>query len=407
MTIEIRDLRADELRPWLVAVETAFGEGVREERIPGFERIIEGDRILAAVDGDAIVGGGAIFSLGLTIPGGELPAAGVTAVAILPTHRRRGALTELMRRQFHDARERGESLAFLWASEGSIYQRFGYGLASLSSSIEIPQSRGGFRTDSAPEGALRFIQRDEAAKVFPAIYDDVRRRTPGFFTRSADWWEIEVLDDPEWRRGGAGPRFHAVHEVDGQPEGYVSYRIREDWDWTGFKSALEVRELFGTSHRAIRELWRFCFSVDLVATVKASLGRPDHPLLLMLAEPRRLKLTLGDALWLRILDVAGALAPRSYAASDRVVLELSDHFLPDQAGRWALDTTGDSARVQRTDAAPDLALDVTDLGALYLGGFTVAELARAGRTSELTVEAGRRVDAMFATDQRPWCPQIF
>ena len=127
----------------------------------------------------------------------------------------------------------------------------------------------------------------------------------------------------------------------------------------------------------------------------------------LLAEPRRLKLTLGDALWLRILDVAGALAPRSYAASDRVVLELSDHFLPDQAGRWALDTTGDSARVQRTDAAPDLALDVTDLGALYLGGFTVAELARAGRTSELTVEAGRRVDAMFATDQRPWCPQIF
>ncbi len=407
MTIEIRDLRPDELRPWLEAVETAFGEGVREERIAGFERIIERDRMLAAVDGDTIVGGGAIFSLGLTIPGGELPAAGVTAVGIMPTHRRRGALTELMRRQFRDARARQEPLAILWASEGSIYQRFGYGLASLSSTLELPQARGVFRTKVEPEGRIRFIDRDEATRIFPPVHDRIRRETPGFITRTAAHWDVEVLDDPAWRRNGAGPRFLTVHEVGGVPEGYLIYRIREDWDWTGFKSTLEVRELMAATHRALRELWSFCFGVDLVATVRSVLGRPDHPLLLMLTEPRRLKLTLADALWLRILDVPGALTARGYAASDRLVLELTDVFLPDQAGRWTLDTTGDRPRVERTEAPPDLALDITDLGAIYLGTFAPSELARAGRTSQITPGAISRADAVFATAQRPWCPEVF
>lgn len=407
MTIRIRGLRPEEFRPWLEAVETAFGEGIREERIPGFERIIERDRMLAAVDGEAIVGGGAILSLGLTIPGGELPAAGITAVAILPTHRRRGGLTELMRHQFRDARARREPLAILWASEGCIYQRFGYGLASLSSTIEVPQARAVFRTRVEPEGHVRFIDREEATRVFPPIHDRIRRETPGFITRTAAHWEVEVLDDPAWRRNGAGPRFLTVHEVDGLAEGYLIYRIREDWDSTGFRSTLEVRELMAATHRAFRELWSLCFSVDLVATVRASLGRPDHPLLLMLAEPRRLKLTLGDALWLRILDVPGALTARGYASSDRLVLEIADAFLPDQAGRWVLDTTGDRPRVERTQAPPDLALDITDLGAIYLGSFGLSELSRAGRTSEMTPGAIARADAMFATAQRPWCPEIF
>jgi predicted acetyltransferase len=407
VTIEIRDLRPEELRPWLEAVETAFGEGVREERIAGFERIIERDRMLAAVDGDAIVGGGAIFSLGLTIPGGELPAAGVTAVGIMPTHRRRGALTELMRRQFRDARSRHEALAILWASEGSIYQRFGYGLASLSSTIEVPQARAIFRTKLEAEGRIRFIDREEATRIFPPVHDRIRRETPGFITRTAAHWDVEVLDDPAWRRNGAGPRFLTVHEVDGVPEGYLIYRIREDWDSTGFKSTLEVRELMAATHRALRELWSFCFSVDLVATVRSGLGRADHPLLLMLTEPRRLKLTLGDALWLRILDVPGALTARGYAASDRLVLELTDAFLPDQAGRWMLDTTGDRPHIERTETPPDLELDITDLGAIYLGAFAPSELARAGRTSQITSGATGRADALFATGQRPWCPEVF
>jgi predicted acetyltransferase len=407
MSIDLRVPRHDELRPWLEAVERAFGEGVRDERMPHFERIIERDRILAAYDGDAIVGGGAIFSFRLTIPGGEVPAAAVTAVGVLPTHRRRGILTSLMERQLRDAAERGEPVAILWASEGSIYGRFGYGLATLWANIEVPRDRASFRRDVPAEGSVRFVTQDEAERLFPPVYDAVRTVTPGFYDRTEAWWQTEVLDDPEHRRHGAGPRFLVAFEVDGRCEGYVIYRVRSDWEWTGPKSVLEVRELMAATPRALRELWRFCFSVDLIRTVRANLLSPDHPLLHMVNEPRRLDMRIGDALWVRIVDLPAALMARSFAAEDRIVLEVADDLLPSNAGRWLLDARAGAAIVERTAAPADLALDTTDLAAVYLGGSTFDALARSGRGTELTDGARRRADRLFRTDRLPWAPQIF
>ena len=170
---------------------------------------------------------------------------------------------------------------------------------------------------------------------------------------------------------------------------------------------LIARELIATTPRAQRELWRFCFSHDLIHTVRASDQPVDHPLLLMLLEPGLLRFLLAGQLWLRIVDVPAALGARTYAAADRVVLELADAFLPELAGRWLLDTTGDAPRIERTEATADLALDVTDLASLYLGAFGATELAEAGRTSELTPGIRVRVDAMFWTEQKPWCPTGF
>ncbi|MDQ3492972.1 MAG: GNAT family N-acetyltransferase [Chloroflexota bacterium] len=403
MSIRIRPLQEGELRTWSRTIETAFGEESRDEAFAAFERIAEPDRILAAVDGDAIVGGGGAFTYRLTVPGGEVAAAGVTAVGILPTHRRQGALTQLMRAQLDDVARRGEPVAILWASEGSIYQRFGYGLATLEARLEVPRANSAFRLPAAPEGTSRLVSRETAAEAFPPIYESLRGATPGFFDRSSDWWDVEVLDDPEYHRRGAGPKRFVLYEADGRPEGYLIFRIAGDWE----KRALEVRESMATSSRAIRELWRFCFGHDLITTIRAGRQPADHPLLLLLAEPRHVGLHVGDALWLRILDVAGALSTRSYAKADRLVMELSDTFRPQTAGRWTLDATGDQVRVERTDDPADIALDITDLACLYLGAFSAGDLARAGRTTELTEGAHRRMDDLFRTDQRPWCPQVF
>ena len=408
MAIEIRDLRDGELRAFLDTVERAFGDSITDARFEANARIFEPDRVLVAADQhDRIVGGGAAFTFRLTVPGGEVPAAGVTAVGVLPSHRRRGMLTNLMRRQLEDVRRRGEPVAILWASEGGIYQRFGYGLATLHASVEAPTARSTFRLPHRTEGELRFLTPEEAAVRLPPLYESMRATTPGFLDRSRDWWDVEILADPESGRAGAGPKCVVLYEVDGTPEGYVIYRIRTDWDADVPRSTLEVIELMAATPRAFADVWRFCLDHDLIQTVRARLQPADHPLLLLLAEPRRPHLTLGDGLWLRIVDVAGALQARTYRAADRLVIELRDPFVPDLAGRWSIDTTGGAARIGRTDEPPDLDLDTTDLAALYLGTFSASQLLDAGRGRELRAGAAAGADALFAWHPRPWCPQVF
>ena len=102
--------------------------------------------MLAAVDEGRIVGGAGAFSFRTTVPGGAVvPSAGVTVVGVLPTHRRRGILRSMMRLQLDDAHERGEALATLFASEETIYGRYGYGRATLALELKISRIRGAYR----------------------------------------------------------------------------------------------------------------------------------------------------------------------------------------------------------------------------------------------------------------------
>jgi predicted acetyltransferase len=408
LSIEIRTVPPAELRAWIAAVETAFGEEAHDDRWSDLQRIIDPERVLGAYDGDRIVGGGADFGFKLTVPGGrQLPAAGVTAVGVLPTHRRRGILNQLMRRQLDDVRRRGDQLAILWASEASIYQRYGYGLGSLNASIEIDRERSAFRDSRPPSGAIRLVGRDEAADLMPPVYDAVRATTPGFYERSATWWDVEILSDYEWARRGAGRKYFAVHERDGRPTGHAIYRIRSEWGDVGSKSELRVIEALAVDPAATRDVWRYLFDIDLIARITAHPAPVDHPLLLLLAEPRRLRLRVGDGLWLRILDVPAALAGRGYGADGQLVLEVTDALLPELGGRWRLDVAGGSGEVSASGDPADVALDTTDLAAVYLGAFSFADLVAAGRGRARDAASVARADLLFATERQPWCPEIF
>ena len=407
MSLEIRPLPADQLRSYVDLVENAGGGSVDEEAWPYIERTFEPDRALGAFDGTQLVGGGAAYSFDFTVPGGHAPTAGVTWVGVLPTHRRRGLLRQMMATQLADVRRRGEPLAALWASEGSIYGRFGYGLATLNARLEVERDRATFRDPHEPRGQMRMITMDEAAQLYPRIYDQICATTPGFFARTKTWWEAEVLPDLKAFRRGADRKFWLVNERAGEPRAYVMYRVNADWGETGTLATLQVIELLALDADALRETWAYVFGHDLIKTIRARVGPADHPLLLMAAEPRRLNLRIGDGVYLRIVDVAAALAARRYSGSGSLVLEVSDEFMPEFAGRWRMTVDDGVARVEPTKDAADLALDVTDLGAVYLGGFTFAPLARAGRTAELSSGARARADALFATSLRPWCPQIF
>jgi predicted acetyltransferase len=406
MEIEIAPFSGDPRR-FLEAGELAFGEQVREDDLARWQKSFEPDRAIVARDGERIVGTAGILSFDLTVPGGVLPAAGVTLVGVPPTHRRRGILRRMMRAQLDAIHARGESLAILWASEGNIYQRFGYGLGTLRGRIAVERARSAFRQPHRPAGQIRLVEVDEARRLFPPVFDAVRPLRPGFFSRSPGFWESEFWPDPEHWRRGAGPAWHVVHETDDTVDGYARYRIRDAWEDAGPKSTIVVVEVMATNPAARLDLWRYLLDIDLVHTLEAWNVAPDDPIVLSVAEPRRLGLALGDALWLRVVDVGTALAGRRYSADGRVVLEVTDEFCAWNAGRWSLTVEGGEARVGHTTEKAELACDVTDLGATYLGAFGFTQLADAGRVRELVPGTLERADALFRTARVPWCPKVF
>ena len=404
MDIEVRPCASvEELRDALNAISHYFGQENQLEQAERFAQLIEVERMHAAFDGDRIVGGAGAFTYRMSVPGGGLvPAAGVTVVGVLPTHRRRGALSAMMRAQLEDCRTRGDLVAYLWASESTIYGRYGYGLASRIGAIRLGRDRSGFAQPFEQRGTVRLVGLEEAARTFPALYDQVTVQRPGMFQRSNAWWETRKLfDDPARRQGG--PLNRALLELDDQPAGYALYRVQQDWQNGFSKGAVTISEVVTPTAEATRELWRWLLDFDWTSEFVADLLPLDHPLFLLLAEPRRMQFTLNDGVWVRLVDVPGALAARSYAAADPVVLELVDALLPENGGRWHVSVDG----VERTEAAADLRLGVAQLGSVYLGGFDFAGLAGASRIEELKPGGAARADELFHTTVEPWCAEIF
>jgi predicted acetyltransferase len=229
----------------------------------------------------------------------------------------------------------------------------------------------------------------------------VRPNVPGFIGRTPEWWQTGRLADPEQWRRGASPKYVAVIELEGEPAAYAIYRVKSEWEGGFSKGSVRVVEALAATTPAERELWRFLFGIDLTVGVDSRLD-PSSPLFLMVVDARSLRLRASEGLWLRIVDVEGALGGRSYATDDAIVVELSDDFCPWNAGRWRL-----GREVARTDEPAELELDVSDLACVYLGAFDFSRLAAAERVRELKGGAVARADALFRTPRPPYCPEDF
>jgi predicted acetyltransferase len=392
----------EELRDALNAISHYFGHENHLEDAERFAKWIEVERMHAAFDGARIIGGAGAFTFRMSVPGGALiPAAGITVVGVLPTHRRRGVLSRLMREQLEDCRARGDFAAYLWASEATIYGRFGYGLASRMGGISLGKDRTRFAVPFEARGTVRIVDLAEAARTFPPLYEQVVARRPGTFVRTKEWWETRKLfDDPARRQGG--PKNLVLLELDGKPAGYAIYNVKQDWVSGFSKGVVNVVEVVAPTPEAARELWRWLFDFDWTSEFNADLLPLDHELFMLVAEPRRMQFKINDGVWVRLIDVGQALSARTYNDGE-IVLEVEDAFMPENAGRWRVTSSG----AQRTDDAADLRLDISGLGSVYLGGFTFGELVRGSRAHELTDGASVRADALFRTNVEPWCPEIF
>lgn len=408
MDIQVRTIASDELAAYLKVVEASFGEMPEPEMVERFSKFTDPSRLFAATDGDAIVGTAGAYAFDLTVPGGAVKAGGVTVVGVLPSHRRRGVLTNMMRAQLDDEHDRGEPIAVLWASEDPIYQRFGYGAAAVQGHIDIPRTDTALIGPDRPVGQVHMISAQEALNMFPVVYDAVAQRRPGMYARWPEWWEFHRLADPESQREGFSALWHVVWEdASGDLGAYAMYRIKSGWE-QGFPTGhLQVEEALGVDAVATREIWRYLFGVDLITNISAWHLPSDHPLRYLLVYPRNLRFVSGEALWLRVVDVPGALESRAYKADGRLVLEIADTFCPWNAGRWLVDVEAGKAKVEKTDAPADIEMTIGELGWTYLGETTFTQLAAAGRIRELTSGAIARASVMFRWDIAPWCPEVF
>jgi predicted acetyltransferase len=399
----VRDL--DEFRAAVGVIGHYFGWVLTEEEAERFASRLSPERMHAVFDDGRIVAGAGAYGFELTLPGGSAPCAGVTVVGVLPSHRRRGLLRRMMELQLRDVRQRGEPIAALWASEETIYGRFGYGLASLSLSLLVRRRNVRIRPDLQPEGSVRLIEADEALAVLPPLYDRIRKRSPGFLSRTRDWWESRTLGDRPENRRGAGPLVRALYERDGRPAGWALYRIAmEGQTFEEWKKTVRVAEVQGIDDHARREVWRFLLGIDWTDEITLEGLAVDDSLLLVVDRPNELRPRVFDGLWVRPVEVGAALAARGVSRDGRVTIEVTaDPHFPDNVGTWTIE--GD--HVRRTSRRPDVRLDVQGLGMTMLGGFTFAQLARAGRAEEAARGGLARADALFRAERAPWCPEIF
>jgi len=419
----IRPIEENELDGFINVDEHAFNtspwsESDRQVAVERFEY----DRTLAAFDDSTPVGVTMCYSFQLTVPGQEvLPAAGVTFVAVLPTHRRRGVLSSLMRRQLADVRDRGEPLAILWASEAVIYGRYGYGRASWQLGFTLRRGEGGLSRAAAGLAAtagsdlrLRITEPEAALPELAKVYEAVLASRPGMFGRNDAWWRIMIYDPADQRQGASPLRCLLAEDASG-PRGYALYSARDTWADSLPENVLTVHELMAADPAAGVALGTDLFSRDLTTEFRLYRRPVDDPLLYHLADPRRTRPQLIDALWVRIVDLPRALTGRRYACPVDVVIEVRDEILPANAGRWRLTTTAEapggglaaSCVPAPATSAADLALDVTELGAAYLGGTRLGALAGSGLVAELRPGAVRQLSAALAWDPAPWCPSVF
>jgi predicted acetyltransferase len=407
----IRPVTADEFDLYHHVDQHAFHSGpLNEAHREVVTSRLEFDRTLAAFDGAAPVGIAAAYSFQLSVPGPDmLPAAGVTWVSVLPVYRRRGVLSSIMRRQLADVAGRGEPLAVLWASESAIYSRYGYGRASWYLTFALQRLEGQLTPAalSAAEGVrLRIAEPAGALPELAKVHDAVLASRPGFFARNDVWWRT-VIFDPADERDGQSPLRCLIAEDDSGPRGYALYRGRDRWDDFLPQNVLTVSELIAADAAASAALYGDLLSRDLTSEFSLPRRPVDDPLLYQLADPRRSRPQLNDAMWVRIVDLPRALAGRSYSAPVDVVLEVRDDIVASNAGRWRLRAAGGDGVCEPASGAADLVMDIAQLGSAYLGGTRVGALAEAGLVTELRPGAVRQLSAALAWDPAPWCPLVF
>lgn len=328
-----------------------------------------------------------------TEPGRTVPMWAISAVTVAPTHRRRGIARALIGGELRTAAAAGVAIAGLTVSEATIYGRFGFGPAVLTTDLTV-QSRRVQWTGPRPAGRLDFVEQDELPERLAALHERVRMRRPG---EVAGWPML-------WRRiAGLRPgaeeaarvRAVAYRDPSGHETGILVYTLAEGKNHVFSDHELSVRALFAEHDDAYAALWRFAIEHDLVSRVSAYLQEQNPPVRWMVTDQRAVEESVVDHHWLRVLDVPAALGSRRYAHELTAVVRVEDALgFADGTWRVRIDANGE-ADVVPVDQEPDVTLGVAALGSILLGGVSPRTLAAAGAV-HADAEAVAALERAFA-----------
>lgn len=314
----------------------------------------------------------------LTVPGGgRVDAWAISSVTVAPTHRRRRIATALLGGELRTAHALGVPLAILTVSESVIYGRWGFGPATFATAWSIDTKRVRW-AGAETTGRLSFTDAEEYRETGERVLDRVMAARAG-----------EIALEPYLAHRLIGPlkgdpdaekyRLVRYDSPEGEPEGFVSYTVKDDEADDFTRHTVEVNYLAAATDKALTALWRYLFELDLVARVKIWTRGVDEPLPALVSDIRGATVTdVEDHLWVRILDVPAALQARSYERDGSLVLDVADD-LGIAAGRYRITVADGRAEVVTTGDAADVSLPVSALGSVYLGHDTARGLAVAGR----------------------------
>jgi predicted acetyltransferase len=413
VSLSVRPITSEELVAWTDVMHVAFHNSRPPEPGADFRREVFGEdysRTLSAFDGKRPVATYESFAAELTLPGGTcLLANAVTAVSVLPTYHRRGALTGMITQDLQAAKERGEAASILIAAEYPIYGRFGFGPATDHAAYRLETAYAEFTHAARAGGHIDLVEPRQLREIAPTIFDRLRRHYPGQIDRRPFTWDLRLrLRPTPWRADEQPPRCALYTSPNGEPEGYLLYTVQGEWVHHVPSGKLEIDELVTVSQDAYLALWRYMSEIDLVTEVTVEMRPVDEPLTWVLANARKaLRQTLrSDFLWVRPLDTSRMFETRRYASEERVVFEVDDP-LGLAGGRFALEGGPLGASCTPTDAAADLRLGMSTLGAMSLGGISLEVLQAAGRIQEERAGALDRAERLFHWPTPPWCSTFF
>jgi predicted acetyltransferase len=399
-------------------VGAAFGTRMPQDVFDADVAAIGRDHMLAALEEGVVVGTAAWFPLELTLPGGGLASGvGITSVTTRPTHRRRGVLTGLMKRMLAEHAESGFACSLLNASEGGIYGRFGYGVGTYKCRYTLdkrlvrlrPEAEAIRAGDIDGSGRVRIVSRDEAAKVFPEVWERARLLRPGEVSYPDAFWAMHFRSpSPPWAGIDDDKRFFAFYEEDGDVLGYVDYQVASRPE----HRVVDLDLLVATTRSAYFALWRYLIGIDLTPVLETRQRPVNEPIRHLLSDARQLQMSsFQDALWVRPLDLVRLLEARRYSpgVAGQLSLAVRDSVLPQLEGVYTIEADGvGAASVTRAGAdsggaaSADLDLDVAEVGSVLLGGTSFVALREAGLVAENTPGAAWRADALFAADVPPF-----
>lgn len=407
--MNIRPITAGEIRSFRETVLGTFGvdppdDAASADRLDAsFAALVDLDRTAAAFDGGRMVGASATFDLELAIPGGATSMGGLTMVGVMPSHTRRGALRGFIDAHLAGCRERGQVIGGLWASEATIYGRFGFGAAADHEILEIDSSAIALREDIGGDDVRLYHDAtgdDEAKAAIVDVFERAWRARPGLYGRSPAWWQHRVFSRD--RPGASKNRLRALVTRRGSANtGYVAFKQFPGPPGELPGGRIEIAELHAVDAEAEASLWRFIVSVDLFPRVRWTLAPVDNAGPWLTTNRRCIKRIRHDALWIRINDVAGALAARRYTDDGELVLAVDG-----DRTRYALAIEGGAATCEPTRLEADLTFARDALGSIYLGGVKPSLLRRAGWIRGSAAKAAL-ADRLFGWPVPPWCCEIF